>query len=92
MIESIDYWLTRRGIKRGAAPNKASYLYRGYVRWIKKEFAGEVEPASHSAFVEELVSRGFKQETKRTPRGRVVCWMLNKYVVPLGALNWVPKA
>ncbi len=83
----LVYWLTRRGVKRGTVPNKAIYLHRQYTTWIEKEFGGEVKALAVKQFVAELRELGFEQQTVRAPRGRVVCWMLNKSIVPMSALS-----
>lgn len=78
----VDYWETRRGIKKGEVANPALLLYRSYVRWLRSN-SPEDEPANYVEFGKYLIERGYRKVSVR----KKICWMLNKYVVPWSALS-----
>lgn len=81
MNESFEYWITRRGIRRGQVPNRTKYLWASYVRFMKRE--GESETLTFPAFSKTLKSWGVE---KRRYRG-MECFMLNKAIVPKSSLS-----
>lgn len=71
----VDYWVTRRGIRRGNVLNPIGRLYKSYLRWMASELPLET-PETLRAFRRYFDRRGFlKMRNKNHP-----CYLLSKRI------------
>lgn len=87
MDEIFDYWVTRRGLKRGQVPNRKALVYASYKRWVLKTFEGEREPLSSQDFAAQMGKRGYEIVVLRNRDGHnAICWLMNKAIVPMSSI------
>lgn len=79
----VDYWLTRKGIKRGNVPNPATNLYRIYVSFMGKLDLPDTWPVTRTEF--EAIFRQWGVEEVRI--GKYRCYLLSKYIVPKSVMD-----
>lgn len=73
----VDYWETRRGLKKGEVANPSERLYANYLRWHQSNCEGK--PANNVEFNKYFTDRGYVKKSIL----RRLCWMLNKAIVPV---------
>lgn len=79
----IDYWITRRGIKRGNVPNPTTNLYGIYVAFMYKMDLPDGRPESYEEFKDMFRKWGVEERKI----GKYRCLMLSKYVVPKSVMD-----
>jgi hypothetical protein len=87
MDQQFEYWLTRRGVRKGTVPNRKAYLYLAYKRWVKKEFNDEVAPLRYRKWDEQMRRWGAETKVVRTRTRIYNCYMLNKWIVPKASMR-----
>jgi hypothetical protein len=94
MDKFVDYFITRRGIKKGDIPNPVGSLYCIYCTMFETYNAADAGYVllTRFMFIRELKRNKFKMKVMKFPNGHKTAILLNKCAVPPGRAGnkWLP--